>query len=184
MLTILMGRTCSGKSTLVKELKKYGFHQIITTTSRPKREKEIQDVDYHFVPEDEFMNKVNQDYFAEYKTYNTEFGTWHYGVSRLGIENAGDKDIIILTPDGYRDVVKKYPNLNHHLIYIYANNQTIKNRLLKRGDKKEEAERRLKQDYEDFKGVENLADKIVYNNDNDKFNDVVNKLLNYLEGVN
>lgn len=184
MLTILMGRTCSGKSTLVKELKKYGFHQIVTSTSRPKREKEIQDVDYHFISDDEFVNKVNQDYFAEYKTYNTEFGTWHYGVSRLGIENAGDKDIIILTPDGYRDVVKEYPNLNHHLIYIYANNQTIKNRLLKRGDKKEEAERRLKQDYEDFKGVENLADKIVYNNDNDKFNDVVNKLLNYLEGVN
>lgn len=184
MLTILMGRTCSGKSTLAKELKKYGFHQIVTSTSRPKREKEIQDVDYHFISDDEFVNKVNQDYFAEYKTYNTEFGTWHYGVSRLGIENAGDKDIIILTPDGYRDVVKEYPNLNHHLIYIYANNQTIKNRLLKRGDKKEEAERRLKQDYEDFKGVENLADKIVYNNDNDKFNDVVNKLLNYLEGVN
>lgn len=183
MLTILMGRTCSGKSTLVKELKKYGFHQIATSTSRPKREKEIQDVDYHFVSDDEFMNKVNQDYFAEYKAYNTDFGTWHYGVSRLDIKNAGIKDIIILTPAGYRDIMKEYPNLKHRLIYIYANNQTIKNRLLKRGDRKDEAERRFKQDYEDFKGVENLADKIVYNNDNDKFNDVVNKLLNYLEGA-
>lgn len=57
MLTIIMGRTCSGKSTIVKELKKYGFHLILTTTTRPKREKEIQNVDYHFVSEEEFLEK-------------------------------------------------------------------------------------------------------------------------------
>lgn len=182
MLTILTGKTCSGKSTIVKELKKYGFHQILTTTTRPVRAGEIQDIDYHFTSEDDFLDKVAHGYFAEYKAYDTKFGIWYYGLSREDIENAGKKDIVILTPDGYRDVVREYPNLEHHLIYIYANNQTIKNRLMKRGDKKEEAERRIKQDYEDFKGVENLADRIVYNNENDEFWDVVDKLLSYLEG--
>lgn len=52
---------------------------------------------------------------------------------------------------------------------------------MKRGDKKEEADRRLRQDYEDFKGVENLAHRIVYNNENDKLCDVVNKIRKYLE---
>lgn len=78
-------------------------------------------------------------------------------------------------------MVKEYPSLEYRLVYIYANNQTIKNRLMKRGDKKEEAERRIKQDYQDFKGVENLADRIVYNNENDEFSDVVDKLRSYLE---
>ena len=52
---------------------------------------------------------------------------------------------------------------------------------MKRGDKKEEVERRIKQDYQDFKGVENLADRIIYNNENDEFSDVVDKLRSYLE---
>jgi len=181
MLTIVIGKTCSGKSTIVKELKKYGFHQILTTTTRPIRDKETQDIDYHFATKEAFLEKVDHNYFAEYKAYETISGTWYYGSAREDIEKADDKDIIILTPDGYRDVIKIFPNLRHRLIYIYANNQTIKNRLMKRGDKKEEAERRIKQDYEDFKGVENLADRIVYNNENDKFSDVVDKLRSYLE---
>lgn len=180
-MIIVTGKTGSGKSTIVKELMKYGFHQIITTTSRPKREKEIQDVDYHFVSEDEFMNKVDQNYFAEYKAYDTGFGIWRYGLSKEDMENSTDKDIVILTPEGYKDVIRAYPNLEHRLIYIFANNQTIKNRLSKRGDKKEEAERRLKQDYEDFKGVENLAHRIVYNNDSDELHNVIKKITNYLE---
>lgn len=63
---------------------------------------------------------------------------------------------------------------------MYANNLTIKERLVKRGDRKEEAERRLKQDNIDFKGVENMVDKIIYNNSNDSIDNVVNKLLAYL----
>lgn len=181
MLTILMGKTCSGKTTIINELKKYGFHPIVTTTTRPIRENETQDIDYHFLSEAVFLEKVDRNYFAEYKAYNTEYGTWYYGSAREDIENAGNKDIIILTPDGYRDVMKEYPNLHHRLVYIYANNKTIRNRLLKRGDKKEEAERRIKQDYEDFRGVENLADRIIYNNENDKLVEVIAKILNYLE---
>lgn len=181
MLTIIIGKTCSGKSSIVKELRKYGFHSILTTTTRPMRDGEAQDVDYHFTSEEEFLKKVEQNFFTEYKAYNTKFGTWYYGSAREDIERAGNNDIIILTPDGYRDVIKEYPNLEHRLVYIYTNNKTIKNRLMKRGDKKEEAERRLKQDYTDFRSVENLADRIVYNNENDKIDDVVDKLRSYLE---
>lgn len=177
-----MGKTCSGKSTIVKELSKYGFHHIITTTTRPMRSKEKQDVDYHFVTEDEFFSKVRHDYFAEYQKYDTRCGTWYYGSVKEDIENAKDNSIIILTPKGYRDVMDRYPKLEYRLIYLYANNQTIKNRLIRRGDKKEEADRRIKKDYEDFRGVENIADRIIYNNDNNDFASVIEKFRNYLEG--
>ena len=99
-MIVLMGKTCSGKSSIVKELKKYGFHQILTTTTRPVRAGEIQDIDYHFTSEDDFLDKVAHGYFAEYKAYDTKFGIWYYGLSREDIENAGKKDIVILTPDG------------------------------------------------------------------------------------
>lgn len=177
MFTIIMGKTCSGKTTIVNELKKYGFHPISTYTTRPPRKGDT----YHFISESEFLDKVGQGFFAEYKSYKTPGEVWHYGTAKSDIENAQSKDIIILTPGGIRDLIKAYPTLDYRLIYIYANKRTIKNRLMKRGDKKEEAERRLKQDYADFRGVENLADRIVYNNENDKIDDVVDKLQNYLE---
>ena len=69
-------------------------------------------------------------------------------------------------------------------IYIYANNATIKKRLIKRGDDPKEAQRRLEHDNEDFKGIENEVDKIVYNNDGANMNDVVKKIIEYVEVAN
>ena len=47
MVTILIGKSASGKDTLLHELKeKHGFGDIITTTSRPIREGEEEGVKY------------------------------------------------------------------------------------------------------------------------------------------
>lgn len=96
------------------------------------------------------------------------------------LDNADDKSVIILTPDGYRDVINNMEE-KPIALYIYANNQTIKERLIKRGDNKEEAERRLLHDNEDFKGVENMVDRIIYNNSKNNIDDVVNTIIEYIE---
>ena len=100
--------------------------------------------------------------FAEWKKYDTAEGVWYYGSPLDEISRSDNKSIVILTPDGYRDIKDELDD--HIAIYIYANNKTIRSRLSKRGDKKEEADRRIKQDNEDFKNVEILADRIFYNN--------------------
>lgn len=180
-MIILIGKTASGKTLIREELIRRGYSGIITYTSRPIRKCEKQDVTYHFISEDEFKQKIDNNFFAEYKTYDTVFGKWYYGSSLEDLENASEKSVIILTPDGYRDVVGKLSK-KPTSIYIYANNSTIKKRLKKRGDNKEEAQRRIEHDNEDFKDVENMVDKIVYNNDGTDINDVVDKILKYLEG--
>ena len=41
MLTFIMGKTCSGKTRIVEELcKKYGYHKLVTYTTRPMRKAE------------------------------------------------------------------------------------------------------------------------------------------------
>ena len=180
-MVIIMGKTSSGKDTVVNELiSKHEFRKCITYTTRPMRDGEKQDITYHFITEDDFKQKIREDFFAEYKSYDTEFGIWYYGVALEDVENADDKTVIILTPDGYRDVIKKVKN-KPKSIYIYANNSTIKERLINRGDDPKEAQRRLEHDNIDFKGVETEVDKIVYNNKGSNINDVVNKILKYLE---
>lgn len=152
----------------------------MTYTSRPMRKDEEQDITYHYISEEEFKNKIQDGFFAEWKTYITEHGVWYYGTALKDLENANNKSVIILTPDGYRDVIGKMSK-SPTSIYIYANNATIKKRLIERGDDKEEAKRRLLHDNSDFRGLESEVDRIVYNNDGSDIDDVIKKILEFME---
>ena len=47
-LIVLCGYSGSGKTTIANVLQeKYGYHRIITYTTRPKREQEVNGKDYH-----------------------------------------------------------------------------------------------------------------------------------------
>lgn len=180
-MVIIIGKTASGKDKTVSELiTKHGFKKCITYTTRPMRQGEQQDVTYHFISDEDFQQKINSDFFAEWKIYNTEFGDWYYGTALEDLEKADDKTVIILTPDGYRDIMKKL-STKPKAIYLYANNATIKERLISRGDDPSEAQRRLEHDNIDFKGIENEVDKIFYNNKGSDIDDVVNNILSWLE---
>lgn len=176
MFKVISGKTTSGKTTIVDRLvKQHDFVQIKTWTNRPMRKGENKDT-YHYTTEDDFINKIRDGFFAEWKSYDTKFGTWYYGVALKDLENAKDNEIIILTPDGYRDICRKLDK-KPMCIYVYANNKTIEERLIKRGDDAKEAERRLSSDNADFKGFEYEADKVVYNNEGTSIDEVVNKII-------
>lgn len=177
MVTII-GKTCSGKNRIVNDLiNNYGFNQIVTYTTRSPRNGEVNGETYHFVNIDDFMQKMKSGFFAEWKAYTTTEGVWYYGTAVEDLENADDKSVIILTPQGYRDVKDKLPEKDITCIYLYANNTTLKKRLTKRGDDKNEAQRRLEHDNKDFKGIENEVNRIVYNNDGEEIENVINKIL-------
>ena len=168
---------------MVKKLVKKGYSRIVRYTTRPKRKGEKQDVTYRFITIEEFEQKIDEGFFAEYQSYNTEFGVWYYGTSFEDLKNANDKSVIILEPQSYRDIKNELPE-NITCIYIYANNSTIKKRLEHRGDNPNEAIRRMESDNEVFKGFENEVDRIVYNNDGDKIDDIVSKILEYVGETN
>ena len=107
---------------------------------------------------------------------------WYYGSAKEDLEKADEKSVIILTPDGVRDVKKN--GIKGTVIYLYANLTTIRARLKNRKDTNDKAEDRIERDLRDFKGAENLANKIVYNNTEDKLEDIVNNVLSYYKEVN
>ena len=150
-------------NAVVNELiKNHDYKQVVTTTTRPMRKGEQQDVTYHFISDDEFKQKIKEGYFAEYKSYNTKFGTWDYGSASEDLENADDKSVIILTPQGYRDAKDKLSKKNITCVYLYADNTTLKKRLIKRGDDPEVIKKRLLLDGEVFnKDVMKLADWVI-----------------------
>ena len=182
-IIVLAGKSASGKNFVARKLEEYGYKTIVTYTTRPKRKGEKQDITYHFISDEEFNQKIDEGFFAEWKSYITNKGVWFYGSALEDIENADNKSVIILTPQGYRDIKEKLPDKNLACIYLYGNNSTIKKRLEKRGDNPNEVIRRMESDNEDFKGFENEVDRIVYNNSGTDINEAVDKILKYLEEV-
>ena len=181
-ILVICGKTASGKN-LVRDIlvEKYNYNPIITYTSRPPRKGEKQDITYHFISTDEFIEKINNGFFAEWKDYVTNDGIWYYGTALDDCMNASDKDVIILTPDGVRDL--KNNDVNLIVVYLYSNLKTIRQRLKFRGDDEKEVERRISSDIKDFKDAEMLADRIVYNNLNDNIDNVVENVLYWYEKI-
>lgn len=180
-IIVLAGKSASGKNFVARKLEEHGYKTIVTYTTRPKRKGEKQDITYHFISDEEFNKKIDGGFFAEWKSYITNEGVWYYGSSLEDIENADDKSVIILTPDGYREIKEKLSDKNITCIYLYENIDTMRKRLSKRGDDQKEVERRIKSDLEDFKNFESETDKIVYNNDGTDINEIIKKILDFVE---
>lgn len=176
----LLGKTSSGKDTVCNQLIQKGYKKLVTYTTRPMRPGEVQDETYHFISKEEFETLIPKGFFAEYTSYDTKEGTWLYGSAIDDYESNSDS-IIILNPSGYEQILKNLNKEDITSFYIYSNIKTIKNRLKKRGDKKEEAARRIEADLADFKGLEDKVDHIVYNNDRNTIPEVVDKIISYLE---
>lgn len=168
-MIILLGKSASGKDTVVNNLihNYYGYEKIITWTTRPMRPGEKQDVTYHFTDDEDFEEKIEEGFFAEWKKYNSVFGTWYYGAAVQDITNNPNNKIIILTPSGYEDI-KEYINDEEILsVYLDSSLRTLYKRLKFRGDNPKEIKRRLLHDIKDFKGIKNKVNVVIKNNTRD-----------------
>lgn len=76
----LIGEAGSGKDFIAKKLIEQdpvSFCPIISCTTRPKRSHETNGVDYFFLTNEEFQNKVIKGQMLEY----TSFNNWFYGTA-------------------------------------------------------------------------------------------------------
>lgn len=172
IILCLIGKSASGKTFVRDKLvKECGYKSLVTFTSRPPRKNEKQDITYRFISKEDFEQKIEEGFFAEWKKYDTEQGVWYYGTALTDCYDADDDTVTILTPDGVRYL--QAIEIPMVVIYLYSNLNTIKQRLSIRGDNQKEVERRMKADIKDFNGAEMLADRIVYNNLSDDIESVV-----------
>ena len=159
-MILLVGKSCSGKSTIARELKKLGLKEVVTYTTRPPRENEVDGVSYHFISQEDFLKKEKQGFFAETTSYNVANGeTWYYGSA---VEDLTNDKVIIVNPHGLKQI-KKIKYLDPIAFYILVDKTTIMNRLKTRGDNKFEADRRIIADDFDFSGICEYVDFAIRN---------------------
>lgn len=160
----LVGKTCAGKDSILKNLvSNFEYKPVVTYTTRPMRDGEVDGVDYHFIDKSQFRRMKIQGFFAETTSYNVATGeTWYYGTL---LKDLKDDSVIILNPEGLR-TLKENKDLNIVSFLITAKEETLRERLKKRGDNPEEAERRLEADRKDFENILELVD-FSFSNDLD-----------------
>ena len=173
MVIILTGKSCSGKDSVRREKEKWGWRNVVSYTSRPIRENEIDGIDYHFISCDTFKDMIEQDKMIEYRTYNTLLNnnpdTWYYGLKKE-LLNPNKKYIVVLDLEGVENFIKYYGRQNCFIVYICCPKEERKRRAEERGSfDLTEWKRRLVTDEQDFKAkkLKKLIDFTVVNMNND-----------------
>lgn len=165
-IIVIAGKAASGKDTLKQNLleifkqENIEINNIITCTTRPKREYEVNGKDYNFYTSEVMTEKILLGELAEAIVFNS----WVYGTEYKAL-SSNHPNLGVFNPSGI-EAFKQDSSLNVFTIYLDVDAQTRLIRYLQRernmgSEKIEEMFRRYRADEEDFDGVEELADEIV-----------------------
>lgn len=165
-MIVLVGESASGKSSIEKYLvENYGYNKIVSYTTRPPREGEVNGVDYHFISIEQFKSLKERCFFAEMAVYRD----WYYGTAK---EDCTNDKIAVLTPHGLRQI-SKIKDINVISFYINVPRRDRLIKILRRGDDIEESYRRNVSDVGMFDGIEDEVDYVI---DNIGYNKSIKKM--------
>lgn len=171
----VIGQTLAGKDTLVRDIiTSTGIKRILTTTDRPIREGEIDGFDYHFVDVGELDNDKYFGVREFFTVYRKE--PYCYGMNDDSF-NLDEDSVIILDPLGVRALKDRIGSQNVVTVYLNIEEDTLKERALKRGDSIEEVQRRLDDDRHLFKNAEIYCDIIL-----NEYEDNLSTMYNIIKG--
>ncbi len=148
MLVVVSGPSGVGKSTIVAELarRRPQVVPIVTATTRPQRDGEIDGVHYHFLSREAFEELIARDGLLEHANNH---GHW-YGTpidQVRGILAAGRDAILTISPEGARNVRQLVPDAL--LLFVMPPSmEDLADRLRGRGSESEESIERRKRDAE------------------------------------
>lgn len=186
MISLVIGKTCSGKSTYVNKLLMDSYNdkpmkRIIMYTTRPKRYGELNGVEYYFISDIDFINLDLSDQLLESKKYdviNPNTGdneVWYYGTPIL--KDYKEQDYVCTaTFDQVKAYNEQYGSENIKVYFIYCEETIRSQRALKRDNSvhsMEEFARRSKEENKEFtqdniiellKTVKNI--EFIYNGEN------------------
>lgn len=144
----LIGEAGTGKDTLMREVLKQNpsLNEIISCTTRPPREGEVERKNYYFLSNEDFTQKLLNNEMLE----ATVFNDWCYGTSLDSLDNT-KVNIGVFNPAGIESL------MTHSNIYIvvYYVRTSDKNRLIRQLSREtnpniEEIIRRYQADNFDF----------------------------------
>lgn len=178
LLIVVSGPSGAGKDTICHKLIKENSNiwMSVSMTTRKPRPLEKDGVDYFFVSSEEFENKINDNTFLEYASYNDNY----YGTPKDKVEeklNEGKDVILVIDINGAINIKKIIPSA----LFIFImppDMETLKNRLI--GRKTESKDKVVQRFINAYNEVNNYK-KYNYVVVNDKVEDAVNKVKSIIQ---
>lgn len=153
MLVVLLGPSCSGKSTFQKDMvKDEGYHAVRTATTRPKRMGEDLS-SYYFLKDQSFAEWEERGDLLCVET----FRGWRYGVPREELVRSASRPnrVVILTVGGVLELLARHADIITgdalSVLYLGVDGVTAESRAFRRGDERREYLRRMAADSIDFR---------------------------------
>ena len=134
----------AGKTTLISALlaEHPELEHVITHTTRPMRQGELDGKDYHFIDPKTFEAYIQQNYFIEWAKVHGEY----YGTSNAAIQkifNAGKQPILNIDWQGAKRARELYGKNLITIFILPPSLQELEYRLKARGDSQENIKKRL-----------------------------------------
>lgn len=175
-LLVISGPSGAGKSSIVHELLKQIPNAAfsVSTTTREKREGEIEGVNYCFTDKKSFKKEIKEGAFLEWANVHGNF----YGTSLKQIEkllNEGKLVILDIDVQGYMLLKKKLKSAVTSVFLTTKNREDLKTRLLLRQSESEETiEKRLENAVTEMKYIDRYKYLVI----NDDFKTALAQMLN------
>jgi guanylate kinase len=162
MIHCIVGHSARGKTTVQNHLKDY-LPSITTYTTRPIRKNEKNGIHYHFINNNEFLEKIEGKFFVEY--YYIPENQWYYGVSLKNIDYKNKDYTLVLDPKGYVKLLQTVGKEYLQCYYIRLSEHERLVRMAQRKDGIEEIFRRIFSDRKDFEHFEYMSDVVLGSTD-------------------
>lgn len=180
----ICGKAGAGKDTLLRKIMqiedtKMFLHEIVSCTTRPPREGEVNGVNYHFMTNEEFAQKILKGEMLE----ATIFNDWCYGTALQSLD-VNKVNIGVFNPEGIETLLQD-SRINLRVYYVDV---PSKERLIRQLNREEfpdvdEIIRRYKADEEDFMDLD-FNYYTVFNDDKkDTMTETVRDIIHYALSV-
>ncbi len=165
LLIVISGPSGVGKDTVLQRMKELQlpFHFVVTATSRPKREGEIEGVDYFFVSPDEFLSMIDRDELLEHALVYDEYK----GIPRQQVREAftSGRDVVMrIDVQGAETIRQLYPEALLIFLSTHTEKELITRLKARRTESEEKLQLRIDTAREELHKVE-LFDYYVVNAD-------------------
>lgn len=165
LLIVISGPSGVGKDTVIQHMKEreLPFHFVVTATSRPRRNGEIEGVDYFFVTREEFDRMIANDELIEHAVVYDDYK----GIPKQQVHEAlrTGKDVVMrVDVQGAKTIRSLYPQALLIFLSAQSEDELIERLKARKTESKEDLQVRISKLKNEYEQVE-LFDYFVINAD-------------------
>ncbi len=165
LLIVISGPSGVGKDTVIEQMQKRNlpFHFVVTATTRPPRENEVNGVDYIFVTHDQFAEMIEGGDLLEYAIVYKDYK----GIPRSQVRQAlesGEDVVMRIDVQGAATIRQLCPEALLIFLTVESEDELIRRLRLRKSESPEGMNLRIATARQELRRVEDF-DYVVVNRD-------------------